>query len=140
MGAIWAANDPIALGVMEAMVDLDKKPGHGVFVGGLNWDVPALKKVREGALTTTMGGHFMTGGWVMVLLHDYHHGKDFAQKGANLKMKIFNEINSSNVDEYLQNFGDQKWDKIDFTRFSKVLNPEVKKYQFFLKALLKQMD
>ncbi len=140
VGAIWAANDPIAMGVMEAMVSLGKKPGHEVFIGGLNWDVPALKKIQEGALTTSMGGHFMTGGWVMVLLHDYHHGKDFAQKGTNLKEKIFSEINSSNVDEYLQKFGDQKWGKIDFTQFSKVLNPKVEQYQFTLDALLKQMD
>ncbi|MCP4164179.1 MAG: substrate-binding domain-containing protein [Deltaproteobacteria bacterium] len=138
VGAIWAANDPIALGSMDGTVALGKKPGKDVYFGGLNWDTPALAKIKEGSLTISMGGHFMTGGWAMVLLHDYHHGKDFKEEGTDLKMKIFDEINSSNVDKYIKKFGDKKWDKIDFSKFSKVLNPKMIKYDFSLKSIFKQ--
>ncbi len=79
----------------------------------------------------------MTGGWAMILLHDYHHSKDFKEEGTNLKMKIFDEINSSNVDA-IKKFGDKNWDKIDFTKFSKILNPKIKKYDFSLKSIFKQ--
>jgi ABC-type sugar transport system substrate-binding protein len=139
VGAFWAANDPIALGTIEAIIISGKKPGQDIFVGGLNWDEPALEKIKEGMLTISMGGHFMTGGWVMVMLHDYHHGKDFALEGVDLKMKIFNTLNSANINEYQLRFGDRNWQKIDFTKFSKVLNPKIKKYNFSLKELLKQM-
>jgi ABC-type sugar transport system substrate-binding protein len=117
VGVIWAANDPIALGTMEAVVALDKKPGQDVYFGGLNWDTPALKEIQKGSLTVSMGGHFMTGGWVMVLLHDYHQGKDFAEEGTNLKMRIFDEINSSNVDEYLKRFGEKNGTKLTLPNF-----------------------
>jgi len=137
LGAFWAANDPIALGAMEATDMSGKKPGQDIYIGGLNWDAPALQKIREGSLTNSLGGHFMTGGWALVLLHDYHHGKDFAEEGTNLRMKIFDEINTSNVDEYLKKFGKHEWSTIDFTRFSKVLNPAISKYDFSLNALLK---
>ncbi|MFH2065149.1 MAG: ABC transporter substrate-binding protein [Pseudomonadota bacterium] len=138
VGAFWAANDPIALGTIEAIIASGKKPGRDIFIGGLNWDKPALEKIKDGMLTISMGGHFMTGGWTMVLLYDYHHGKDFAEEGVALKMKIFDEINATNIEEYQQKFGDRNWDSIDFTRFSKVRNPNLKKYSFSLAPLLQQ--
>lgn len=141
LGAIWAANDPIALGALEAVnEDSSKKPGDNILIGGLNWDIPALEEIQKGNLEMSMGGHFMTGGWAMVLLHDYHHGKDFADSGAALKMKIFDRIDASNVESYLNKFGDKNWNKIDFTRFSKSLNPVTTQYDFSLTEILKQPD
>ena len=141
LGAIWAANDPIALGALEAVNnDSSKKAGNNILIGGLNWDIPALEQIQKGNMDISMGGHFMTGGWAMVLLHDYHNGKDFAQNGAALKMKIFDKIDDSNVKSYLDKFGDKNWDKIDFTRFSKALNSDVKQYEFSLTEILKQPD
>ncbi len=139
ISGIWSANDPIALGAMSAAKRLHRQPGKDIFFAGLNWDQPALRAIQRGELVSSMGGHFMTGGWALVLLHDYHHGKDFAQPGAALKMPIFDEINASNVDSYLEMFGDQDWQKIDFTRFSKVYHPELKNYEFSLKGILKTL-
>src|ERR1043166_4736787 len=56
IGAIWGANDPMALGAMAGVVAAGKSPGKDVFLGGLNWDPPALDKVTDGALVTPAGG------------------------------------------------------------------------------------
>lgn len=134
--AIWAANDEMALGAMEGAVACGKKPGKDIFFGGVNWEKETLKKIADGSMVASVGGHFMMGGWALVLLHDYHKGRDFAEEGVKLKMKIFEIIDAQNVNVYLSQFEDENWHKIDFTRFSKILNPNVTKYDFSIKTLL----
>jgi ABC-type sugar transport system substrate-binding protein len=129
-GAVWAANDPMALGVLEAAIQANRKPGTDFFVGGLGWAPSALKKVKEKALVTSVGGLHMNGALALVLLNDYHLGRDFAEEGVTLKHTMFAVLDSTSVDAYLAKFGDGAWKKIDFTKLSKVLNPRVKKYDF----------
>jgi ABC-type sugar transport system substrate-binding protein len=139
IGAIWAANDPIALGAMEGAIAAGKSPGKDVFIGGLNWDKPALDKVKDGSLVTTVGGHFMIGGWALVILYDYHHGRDFAEEGVQLQPQLFGALHSANINVFLEKLGDRKWNKIDFTKFPKALNPAIKEYDFSLDAILQQL-
>ncbi len=135
-GAIWSDNDEMALGAMEGLIALGKKPGRDILITGVNWKKEALLKIADKSMLASGGGHFMMGGLSLILLYDYHWGKDFAQEGVQLKMKLFEVLDAENIDDYLAKFGDENWDKIDFTAFSKVLNPSVQTYDFSLKALL----
>jgi ABC-type sugar transport system substrate-binding protein len=139
IGAIWGVNDPIALGALEGAVAAKKRPGHEVFIGGLNWDKPALAKVQDGSLVTTVGGHFMTGGWALVLLYDYHHGRDFAEEGVQLQRPIFDALHHDNIALFVDKLSDPQWSKVDFTHFSKVRHPTLKHYDFSLDAILQQL-
>lgn len=134
-GIIWGANDTTAFGAMKHAITLGKIPGKDVLFGGCGWYAPAIQKVQEGQLTTTVGGHFMEAGWVIVLLYDYHHDKDFISDPIETAMY---SIDKSNVEKFLKVFGKQEWDKIDFKKFSKVHNPALKKYDFSLKSVLQQ--
>ena len=137
-GAIWAANDPMAEGAIEGAIAEKRQPGKDIFIGGLNWDAPALARIKDGSLTVSVGGHFMTGAWALILLHDYHHGRDFADEGLALQRPIFGVLNRNNIDVFLNKFGDRKWNKVDFRMFSKVLNPHLMKYDFSTEAVIKQ--
>ncbi len=134
--AVWCANDPIAIGALEGIAAAKRNPGKDIFVGGLNWDAPGLEKVKNGEMVTSVGGHFMTGGWALVLLHDYHHGHDFADESTRLKFKIFSALHSGNINLFLDQFKNRNWGKIDFTRFSKVLNPDITHYPFDVESIL----
>lgn len=134
---IWAANDPMALGAMDAAVARGLKPGQDVFIGGVNLSVEVLRRVRAGEMVTSVGGHFLGGAWALVMLRDYHDGIDFAAEGLEQVFPM-GAIDRSNVDAYLEHFGDQCWDKIDFTRFSKSLNPQLGRYEFTLEKVLEQ--
>ena len=133
---IWAANDPMAIGAIEGATEAKRRPGKDVFIGGLNWDAPALARVKDGSLAVSVGGHFMIGGCALVLLHDYHQGKDFADEGLELQAPLFGLVDGKNVDAFLAKFGDRNWNKIDFTRLSKVNNRDTKKYNFSVKTLI----
>jgi ABC-type sugar transport system substrate-binding protein len=136
--AIWAANDPMAEGAIEGALEEKRQPGKDIFIGGVNWDAPALTRIKNGSLAVSVGGHFMTGGWTLVLLYDYHHGRDFADEGPALQRQIFGILNRNNIDVFLNKFGDRNWNKVDFSRFSKVLNPSLTKYDFSTEAVIEQ--
>ena len=134
---IWAANDPMALGAMDAAINRGRKPGQDIFIGGLNWSAEALERVRDGNITASVGGHFMQGGWLMVLIHDFHTGRDFSDIGVEFTAPM-SVIDRNNVALYLAVFGDQDWDRIDFTRFSRGTKKTGFRYKFGLGEILSQ--
>ncbi|MCP4162101.1 MAG: substrate-binding domain-containing protein [Deltaproteobacteria bacterium] len=135
INAFWGVNDSTALGAIKHAISIGKIPGKDIVFGGCGWYAPAIQKVKKGVLATTVGGHFMDAGWAMVLIHDYHHGKDFINEPLKTTM---HSIDKSNVDKLKHVFGKQEWEKIDFKKFSKIHNPDLKKYNFNLKAVLQQ--
>jgi ABC-type sugar transport system substrate-binding protein len=131
----WAANDQIALGVMDASAEL----GLDVISGGVDWTSKALESIESGRMTASVGGHFMEGGWAAVLLYDWFHGRDFAEETVAFRSRM-GILTKDTVGPYKRNFhGKGGWDKIDFRKFSKVLNPEVGSYAFGFEAVLSQV-
>jgi len=135
---VWTASDNMALGVVEGLSEIGLKAGEHVFTGGFDWGPDALKSIQKGEITASMGGHFMEGGWIMVLLYDCFNGFDFASEKIrmNSQMKV---ITKDNVEDYLKIIETPGWEEnIDFKKFSKKHNPNLKKYDFSLKAVLSQ--
>ncbi len=135
LNLVWAANDDMALGAIDALRDVKRKPGRDVLVAGLNWRPEALATVKSGAMAFTLGGHFMDGAWAVVMLNDYFKGRDFADFGVSFRTN-WGVISAANVERLSPLVGDEDWDRIDFRRFSRVTNPKLKAYDFSLKTLL----
>ena len=133
---VWGVNDSSALGAMDAAVSLGIKPGEDVLFGGCGWYLPAVQKVKEGALSTTVGGHFMEAGWAMVMIYDFHHGKSLEPDQIQTEML---SIDRNNVEKLPEEFFNQEWGEVDFKKFSKVYNPDIKKYNFNVKSVLQQL-
>lgn len=139
IGVIWAANDPMALGALRAAQNLGRTPGKNFITGGVDWIGPALEAIRAGALHTSIGGHFMEGGWVMVLLYDYAHGRDFARDGGVSRFSEMDGLRADNLYLYFDKFRNRDWERVDFTKFSKVKNPDLETYDFSLDKILDQL-
>jgi ABC-type sugar transport system substrate-binding protein len=133
---VWAANDVMALGALRALEEAGRHPGEDVVVGGIDWAPQALQAVREGKMVTSLGGHFLEGGWALVLLYDYHQGQDFASERVDWRTKLV-AVTRDNVDDY-RRLIDSNWEEIDFRAFSKAANPALKRYDFSLQALFEQ--
>jgi hypothetical protein len=108
-----------------------------VRVGGIDWTPPSLQAVREGRMVATLGGHFLEGAWALVLLHDFHHGRDFAAEGLDWRTQMV-PITRDTVDTFLRFLEGGDWEWIDFRAFSRVANPALKHYDFSLRALFAQ--
>jgi ABC-type sugar transport system substrate-binding protein len=134
LDAVWAANDSIALGAIKAIEEFGKVPGKDVFVGGLNWSAEGLGNVASGKMTMTHGGHFLAGAWIMVLLKDYLEGIEKLTTNPEVSFRM-QAITRDNFETYKQVLGDRDWNKIDFSQFSLVSNPEQRDYRFRIEEL-----
>ncbi len=121
---IWAANDLMALGAIEALTVSGRDPGRDVIVGGMNWDPAALEAVRRGDLAVTFGGHHLEAAWALVLIYDHAHGVDFGTDGIDLRTELI-PVTRENVDAVLRAAR-----PIDFRSFSRAANPGRTGYAF----------
>ncbi len=141
LNLIWCANDPMALGAIKAVKEKNLVPGKDILIGGLNWSKDGLNAVKSGELVTTVGGHFMCGGWSLIIINDYNNLIDFQNTdGVELKAEVFGAIDKSNVDMFLTYFSEQDYSKIDFKKLSKLYNNNIKKYDFSLESILKNVN
>ena len=136
--ALWAANDPMALGAITALRETGYKPGADVVVGGLNWSQDGVERVLKGEMVLTHGGHFLLGAWAMVILRDHHDGRDFAEEDVRLQFPM--GALDLPIARRFSEIGKVDWRKVDFTRFSKVRNRAVTRYDFNPDAVLGQLE
>jgi len=132
---VWSASDVMALGVADGIGDYGKIPGKDVLTGGVDWAAEGLTSVKNGLSTASVGGHFMEGGWALVMLYDYIHGVPV----PNQSKSFFSVLTADNVQDYITHFGDGNWSKVNFLRFSKAENPDMLEYPFGLAAILEQV-
>lgn len=135
ISVIWAASDVMARGAAEGGRRMGRIPGRDILTGGVDWADFALDKVEDGSFTATVGGHFMDGAWALVMLYDYINGVDVPKSSTS----TFSSIVRGNVGDYRGHFGAGEWNKIDFRKYSKHLNPELKAYDFGLESVLRQV-
>lgn len=127
---IWAANYSMALGVLRAV----QEDGREILVGSTAVAPYSGRDVT--GMTVNLGSHFFIGAWAMVLLHDYHHGVDFAEHGGvRQQLDHLSVITSQNAPRYYEIVYEQT-DNLDFSAFSKYLNPLPGNYGFSLVPLM----
>lgn len=132
---LWAASDLMAFGAMDAMEARALKPGQDMLVSAINTSGEAMQARLEGRLSALAGGHFMAGAWAMVMLYDHHRGRDFIDEGLELERPMFMLFDKQQATRFLARF--HSGIRLDFRPYSKALNPQIKRYQFGLEALLK---
>lgn len=110
---IWAANDVMALGALDAASRDGIAGERHWLVAGLNWSPEGLAAIRDGRMLVSVGGHFLAGGFAMVMLRDHHDGRDFADIGLTQRMP-FSALDRTSVDGYVARFGEGDWGQVDF--------------------------
>lgn len=133
---VWAANDEMAFGVMQAYVEAGGVPGKGVLFGAINNSPEALQALLDRRLSVLLGGHFSLGGWALVQLHDYDEGVDISQYGGrDRQIPLLQLIDRAQARRLLamgatQDFG------VDFHKLSAKGRPASWRYPFTLQTLM----
>jgi ABC-type sugar transport system substrate-binding protein len=132
---IWAGNDLMAFGAMEALEQRRNTPGKDALFSGINTSKEAMEATQTGRLAALAGGHFMAGAWALVMIHDYHEGKDFATEGLVLTKPMFVMFTPELAKRYVAQF-EEGLKSMDFRRYSKTYTSAVARYDFRLDRLL----
>lgn len=131
---IWAANYSMAQGALKAV----KESGSSILVGSTAAAPPTAPSMAEQGMSVSLGSHFFIGAWAMVMLYDYHNGIDFVEYGgARQKLDHLYVITPDNSPRYYEVVYDNT-DALDFSVFSKYLNPSEGGYRFSLAPLMQQ--
>jgi ABC-type sugar transport system substrate-binding protein len=136
LNALWVASDIMAYGAIEAAEAAGRKPGHDMLFSAFNNSPQVLQARQQGTISALAGGHFMAGALALIMLHDYHHGTDFAAEGLELRPTLFSLIDAELAQRFLDRFGTEDFSSIDFRQFSRHLHPQPR-YRFGLAPLLK---
>lgn len=134
---VWTAGEVIAMWASDVMKGMGRRPGKDIFTGGINWTPDSLKAVASGEMVTMLGGHFMQGGWALILMHDYELGIDFKNELSTGISAPLYPVTGENVNRYLEAIVNQKWRDVDFRTYSKYYNRDLKKYDFSPDAVLR---
>lgn len=140
VNAIWTASDTMALGAIAAIKEIGKQPGKDIAVAGVDWTSRGLEAVRSGEMLGSVGGHFMEAGFALLLIYDYHHGHDFADDvGVRFKTPMV-AMSQNEIRRYVEKVGpNPDWSRIDFKRFTKTHNPDLKRYDFSWARVIEQL-
>ncbi|MBP5986422.1 MAG: ABC transporter substrate-binding protein [Azonexus sp.] len=134
---VWAGNDLMAFGAMQVWEKRGGKPGKDAWFSGINTSAEAMQAIKAGRLEALSGGHFIAGAWALVMLYDYEHGRDFAAlEGLELNQSMFALFSPKAADRFMARYGELRFESVNFRRFSKVLNPKLKRYDFSFRQLL----
>ncbi len=135
---VWAASDSIAFGVLDAIAAQDGEPGQQV-LGDIGWTEQGFEAINQGSLHVSLGGHFLQGGWALVLLHDYLHGKDFASIQGTLFSTQLLPVGRDRIAAYSAVLRDRRWAALDFRRYSRVHHPELTQYSFDIRSAMEDL-
>jgi ABC-type sugar transport system substrate-binding protein len=113
---VWAANDSMALGALDAVRAVGKEPGVDVLVGGMDLLARALERVADGQMTVTLGGHVLDGARSLLLVHDHLQGQDFE---PFVQRSLLEPVTAALAPSYLRFLEQQAWRRVDFERFSR---------------------
>ena len=119
---VFAANDPMAMGVIAALERAGKAPGKDVIVVGMDLNDSNVQAVKDGKQLFDIGGHWLQGGIGLLVLYDWLHNFKVPADQANLKLKLL-PMPRADVARFEKDFpGGQP--NFDFKAHSKVYNKD----------------
>jgi ABC-type sugar transport system substrate-binding protein len=129
---VWAANDQMAFGAMDAVREIGGEPGKDVLFSSINWSPPSLDALQDGRISVVVGGHFMLGGLAMVLLHDYDAIERGARKAIGARQARVMQLVTRVDVKAIRNFSKRDDYGVDVLSFSLIGRPPGTEYAFSL--------
>ncbi len=132
---LWAANDSMTLGALSAV----RERHSSAIVGGFGALPEAVESVMRGDLAAIVAGDQFIGACAMVLIHDYHHGADFALAGGARQrldyLKVLHDKEAARYNEIVF----ERHETPDFSAFSRIARLQhgsSRAYDFNLQSML----
>jgi len=115
--AVWCVNDATALGAIAAIKIVGRM--DEMIVGGMDTDKDACESVARGELAYTSGGHWLVGGFALVMMYDYLHGIPIKENERFAEVKLMEVTNPEMAKEVIKEFHDKpaEYNWLEMSRF-----------------------
>ncbi len=131
MQGVWCANGGTATGAMTAIKNAGKVPGEDVMVVAMDLNPENVDAVANGELLFDIGGHWLQGGFALVMMYDYLNGFDVPKDKANVVLDLL-PLTIDKIDQFNKDFPDGV-PAYDFKAHSKTYNPDAESAYFEMK-------
>jgi len=132
--AIWTANDDMALGALQAVKRAGKTPGKDIYVTGMDLNNDAVAAVESGEMVTTLGGHWLQGGFLAGVLYDQIKFKPVPKDKAAVPLTLLG-ITKSNLAAFKEQYPGGQPQSYDFKKHSQVYNESAAPVDYALPEL-----
>lgn len=85
---VWAANGGTATGVMAAITSAGQVPGEDIIVVGMDLNPENVVAVEQGSLLFDIGGHWLQGGFALVMMYDHLNGHPIPPELASVQLDL----------------------------------------------------
>jgi len=123
---IWCYNDALAVGAVKALMNAGNDK---IKVVGMDLNPDAVELIKEGEYYASFGGHWLQGGFGLIMLYDYLEGYPPEPEYRVARLKLM-KVAESDVDAFMDQFVDNP-PSIDATKISKAMNPKASGKYFF---------
>ncbi|MGP1395465.1 MAG: ABC transporter substrate-binding protein [Inquilinaceae bacterium] len=128
---VWAANGGTATGVITAIKNAGKQPGEDIMVVGMDLNPENVEAVESGDLLFDIGGHWLQGGFALVMLYDHLRGQPLPAEQANVKLELL-PLTQDRIEQFRADFPDGV-PPYDFKARSRAYNPDAATAVFEMK-------
>ena len=108
----------MAIGAIEAIEAMGRKPGVDILIGGIDGVDIGLDAVRSGKMAATVSGHFIEAAWAMVLLFEHFHGRDLLKIHGPVLHSSMYLVDADNVEIVQNRMNLDYFSQIDFNVFT----------------------
>jgi len=129
---VWCYNDALAVGAIKALRDAgfgDKLLSHEIAVVGMDLNPDAVELIKEGWYYASFGGHWLQGGFGLIMLYDYLKGYPPKPEYRVVRLKLM-KVTKENVDAFLDQYIKHP-PSIDARKLSRAFNPQATGKYFF---------
>ncbi|MCC5967514.1 MAG: ABC transporter substrate-binding protein [Natronohydrobacter sp.] len=85
---VWAANGGTATGVIAAITGAGQTAGEDIIVVGMDLNPENVDAVEQGRLLFDIGGHWLQGGFALVMMYDHLNGHELPAEQANVQLEL----------------------------------------------------
>jgi ABC-type sugar transport system substrate-binding protein len=128
---VWPANGGMANGIMAALRNHGKVPGKDVMIVAMDLNHENMEPLKNGDLLFDIGGHWLQGGFALVMLYDTIKGHPVPEKQATVKLALL-PLTKDRVAQYEKDFPGGL-PAYDFKAHSQTYNPSAKVAYFDMK-------
>lgn len=128
---VWAANGGTATGVMTAIKNAGRKPGKDVMVVAMDLNPENVDAIKAGELLFDIGGHWLQGGFALVMMYDHLNGIAIPKDKASVKLDLL-PLTTKTMAQFEKDFPNGM-PEYDFKKHSRVFNPSAPPAVFELK-------
>ncbi|PIE31456.1 hypothetical protein CSA56_18195 [candidate division KSB3 bacterium] len=131
INGVWCANGGTATGVITAIKNAGKEPGKDVMIVAMDLNPENVDAIKAGELLFDIGGHWLQGGFALVMMHEYLSGLEIPKDQSSVKLDLL-PLTAEQMDQFEKDFPNGM-PEYDFKSHSRVFNPSAPPAVFELK-------